>query len=120
MKAIKKSDLLTSDVVLSTKGSKGVVLRGTPKGDIIKWFQNKNNEIIHKYRSLDMINEDLTFKYDGKDNRIIKVYRITDQHDMTTMNAIDDKYIIWEEKVKEVTMADIEAKFGCKVKVVKE
>ena len=96
---MKKSDLLTSDVVLSSKGSYGVVLRGTPKGDLIKWFKNNHDEIIHKYRSLDMINDDLTFKYDGKDNRIIKVYRVTDQHDMTTMNAIDDKYLIWEEKV---------------------
>ena len=120
MRNFKKSDLLTSDVVLSTKGSKGVVLRGTPKGDIVKWFQNNNNEIIHKYRSLDMINEDLTFKYDCKDNRIIKVYRVTDQHDMTTMSAIDEKYVLWEEKVKEVTMADIEKMYGCKVKVVKE
>ena len=54
-----------------------------------------------------------------KDNRIIKVYRVTDQHDMTTMNAIDDKYLIWKEEVKEVTMADLEEHFGCKVKVVK-
>lgn len=116
---MKKRDLLTSDVVLSSKGSYGVVLRGTPKGDLIKWFKNDQDEIIHKYRSLDMINDDLTFKCDGKDNRIIKVYRVTDQHDMTTMNAIDDKYLIWEEKVKEVTVAELERMYGCKVKVVK-
>jgi len=113
------SQLKTSDVVLSSKGSLGVVLLGTPKGDLIKWFKNSKDEIIHKYRSLDMINEDLTFKFDGKDNRIIKVYRVTDQHDMTTLNAIDDKYLIWEEKIKEVTMADLEKMYGCKVKVVK-
>ena len=116
---MKKSEVLTSDVVLSSKGSYGVVLRGTPKGDLIKWFKNNHDEVIHKYRSLDMINNDLTFKYDGKDNRIIKVYRVTDQHDMTTMNAIDDKYLIWKEEVKEVTLADLEEHFGCKVKVVK-
>lgn len=113
------SELKTSDVVLSSKGSYGVVLRGTPKGDLIKWFKNKNGEIIHKFRSLDMIHDDLTFKFDGKDNRIIKVYRVTDQHDMTTLNAIDDKYLIYEEKVKEVTMAELEEKYGCKVKVVR-
>lgn len=113
------NELKTSDVVLSSKGSYGVVLRGTPKGDLIKWFKNKNGEIIHKFRSLDMINDDLTFKYDGKDNRIIKVYRVTDQHDMTTMDAIQDKYLIWEEKIKEVSMSDLEALYGCKVKVVK-
>lgn len=119
MKIMKLSELKTSDVVLSSKGSLGIVLRGTPKGDLIKWFKNNKGEIIHKFRSLDMINDDLTFKFDGKDNRIIKVYRVTDQHDMTTMNAIDDKYLIWEEKIKEVTMADLEKMYGCKVKVVK-
>ena len=116
---MKKSELKNTDVVLSSKGSYGIVLLDTPKGDLIKWFKNNHDEVIHKYRSLDMINNDLTFKYDGKDNRIIKVYRVTDQHDMTTMNAIDDKYLIWEEKVKEVTLADLEEHFGCKVKVVK-
>ena len=113
------SELKTSDVVLSSKGSFGIVLRGTPKGDLIKWFKNNKGEIIHKYRSFDMINDDLTFKFDGKDNRIIKVYRVTDPHDMTTLSAIDDKYLIWEEKIKEVTMAELEEKYGCKVKVVR-
>lgn len=112
------SELKTSDVVLSSKGSYGVVLRGTPKGDLIKWFKNNHDQIIHKYRSLDMINDDLTFKFDGKDNRIIKVFRVTDPHDMTTLTAMDDKYLIWEEQIKEVTIAELEAYYGCKVKVV--
>lgn len=116
---MKKSELKCTDVCLSSKGSFGIVLKGTPKGDLIKWFKNNKGEVIHKYRSFDMINEDLTFKFDGKDNRIIKVYRVTDQHDMSTMNAIDDKYLIWEEKVKEVTMNELEDYFGCKVKIVK-
>ena len=115
---MKLSELKSSDVVLSSKGSYGIVLRGTPKGDLIKWFKNNKGEIIHKYRSLSMINEDLTFKHDGRDSRIIKVYRVTDQHDMTTLNAIDDKYLIWEEKIKEVTVAELEEQFGCKVKIV--
>ena len=117
---MKLNELKTSDVALSSKGSYGIVLKGTPKGDLIKWFKNKNGEIIHKFRSFDMINDDLTFKFDGKDNRIIKVYRVTDQHDMTTLNAIDDKYLIYEEKVKEVTMAELEEKYGCKVKVISD
>lgn len=115
---MKLNELKTSDVVLSSKGSYGIVLRGTPNGDLIKWFKNNKGEVIHKYRSLAMINDDLTFKYDGKDNRIIKVYRVTDPHDATTLNAIQDKYLIYEEKVKEVTMADLEKMYGCKVKVV--
>lgn len=65
-----------------------------------------------------MLNEDLSFKYDS-DNRIIKVYRVTDPHDMSTLNAINNKYLIYEEKIKEVTMDDLEKKYGCKVKIVK-
>lgn len=118
MRTIKKSELLTSDVLLSSKGSYGVVLLNTPKGDLVKWFKNKDGEIIHKYRSFDMLNDDLTFKYDGKDNRIIKIYRVTDQHDMTTMSAIQDKYLLWEEKIKEVTIEELEEHYGCRVKVV--
>lgn len=117
---MKKQDLMTSDVVLSKKGSYGVVLRNTPKGSLIKWFLNKNRQVIHKFRSLDMLNDDLSFKFDSDNNRIIKVFRVTDQHDMTTMDAMDEKYLIWEEEVKELTMADIEKKYGCKVKIVKE
>lgn len=120
MKEFKKSDLLTSDVVLSTKGSYGVVLKGTPKGDLIKWFLNEENEVIHKYRSFLMLNEDLTFKQEPE-HRIVKVYRVTDQHYMTTMNAIDDKYLIYEEKIKEISAANAMKKlseiFGCKVKI---
>ena len=115
---MKKADLLTADVVLSTKGSYGIVLRNTSKGDLIKWFKNKNDEVIHKFRSLDMLNDNLSFRFDI-DNRIIKVYRVTDPHDMSTMAAIDEKYLFWKEKLKEVTIAELEEQFGCKVKIVK-
>ena len=124
MREIKKNELITSDVVMSDGGNYGIVLRGTQKGDLIKWFKDKNGEVIHKYRSFDMIKDDLSFKtsakFDGQDTRIVRVYRVTDAHDMSTMNAIKDEYIIWEEKVKEVTMADLERMYGCKVKVVRE
>lgn len=115
---MKKNELLTADVVLSSKGSYGIVLKGTSNGNLIKWFKNNKDDIINKFRSFDMLNEDLSFKYDS-DNRIIKVYRVTDPHDMSTLNAINNKYLIYEEKIKEVTMDDLEKKYGCKVKIVK-
>lgn len=40
-----------------------------------------------------------------------------------TSNSIDKDDIIWDwkrEEVKEVTIAEVEEKFGCKVKIVKE
>lgn len=116
-KTMTKNDLMTSDVVLSTKGSYGVVLRGTPKGDVIKWFLNNKCEVIHKFRSFNMINDDLSFRFNTGD-KIVKVYRVTDQHDMTTMNAINENYVIYENKIKEVTMDDLEKMYGCKVKIV--
>lgn len=119
MKTFNKSDLRTADVVVNSKGSYGVVLKGTYRGDLIKWFLNDEDEIIHKFRSLSSLNEDLTYKYEAG-HRIIKVYRPTDPHDMSTMNAIKDKYLIWEEKIKEVTIEELERQFGCKVKIVGE
>lgn len=107
--------LNTGDVVLSSKGSYGIVLRGTSVGNLIKWFKNKQGEIIHKYRNLETI-RDMQFT-DGS-GRIIKVYRPTDPHDFTTLNAIKDEYLIWEDNTKEMTVAEIEAKLGHKVKIV--
>lgn len=116
--------LKTGDIVLSTKGSYGIVLKGTAEGDLIRWFLNKERQSIKKFRTFGMINSDLTFKFDGKDNRIIKVWRTNDKHHIGTLCS--DTFInfesmgfklVYEEKVKEVTMDEIEAKFGCKVKI---
>lgn len=112
-------ELLTGDIVLSTKGSYGIVLLGTCKGDLIKWFRNKDGRSINRFRSLGMIDENLKFKFDG-DNRIIKVYRITEEHDLAKLEIPSDKYLIWEEMVKEVTISDLEELYGCKVKIVGE
>lgn len=116
-RAFCKNMLRTGDVVFSSKSSYGVVLREVPAcGNVIKWFKNKQGEIIHKYRLFSDLTEDLQFT-DGS-GRIIKVYRPTDPHDLTTLNAIQDKYLIWEDNTKEMTVAEIEAKLGHKVKIV--
>ena len=119
-------DLCTGDIVLSTKGSYGIVLIGVSKKDQIKWYRNNKGAIIHKFRSLDMINNDLTFRNDP-DNRIIKVWRTKDAHylgDKPGKSDLNDQYhgfeCIYEELAKEVTMAEVEEKFGCKVKIVKD
>lgn len=118
------SMLKTGDIVLSTKGSYGIVLKGTASGDIIRWFMNNKKISIEKFRSFGMINEDLTFKYDGKDNRIIKAWRTDDSHYLGM--CLTDEFsafkaygfrLIYEEQVKEVTMDEVEKKFGCKVKI---
>ena len=121
-----KHDLCTGDIVLSTKGSYGIVLIGTSGDDQIKWYSNNKGQLIDKFRSLSMINEDLTFKCD-LDNRIIKVWRTKNKHylgDKAITKYHEAEYhgfeCIYEELIKEVTMAEVEEKFGCRVKIVKE
>ena len=115
------NDLRTGDIVLSTKGSCGIVLRGTPNGDIIKWYVNNRGVQIDKFRSMNMINSDLTFRFD-EGNRIVKVWRTKDRHYLGIMCAkmYMKKYnyeVIYDDYIKEVTMDEVEAKFGCKVKI---
>lgn len=114
-----KHDLCTGDIVLSTKGSYGIVLIGTNGDDQIKWYSNDKGQVINRFRSFSMLNEDLTFKYD-LGNRIIKVWRTKDKHYLgdkaiTKYHAAENHGFecIYEElMIKEVTMAEVEEKFG--------
>lgn len=115
------AELRTGDIVLSTKGSYGMVLRGTPSGDIVKLYVNSKGKCIDKFRSLNMINSDFTFRFD-EENRIVKVWRTKDKHYLgdkavTKYTVADSFELIYEDKVKEVTMDEVEEKFGCKVKI---
>lgn len=115
------AELRTGDIVLSTKGSYGIVLRGTPSGDIVKWYVNSKGKCIDKFRSLNMINSDFTFRFD-EENRIVKVWRTKDKHYLgdkavTKYTVADSFELIYEDHIKEVTMDEVERKFGCKVKI---
>ena len=71
---------------------------------------------------LNNFNEDLTMKGQGPSRRdfdIIRVYNLIDTLD--EISRVNSCNKIWERsEVKEVTMAEVEEKFGCKVKIVKE
>ena len=43
-----KYDLCTGDIVLSTKGSYGIVLIGTNGDDQIKWYSNNGGQVIDR------------------------------------------------------------------------
>ena len=43
-----KYDLCTGDIVLSTKGSYGIVLIGTNGDDQIKWYSNNKGQVINR------------------------------------------------------------------------
>lgn len=114
-----KYALRTGDVVLSTKGSIGIVYRSLENSTegVIKWVRNQGGNKINKYRTLGMVNNDLTFKYDDN-NRIIKVWRPCDYREVGDINlTMTNINLIYEENIKEVTMDEVEAKFGCKVKI---
>ena len=120
------AELRTGDIVLSTKGSYGIVLRDTPMGGMIRWFRNNRNYNINKFRTFRMINPDFTFKHD-EDNRIIKVWRTDNKHyigvETVPSAKLDSIFVcygfklIYEDEVREVTMDEVEKKFGCKVKI---
>ena len=55
------AELRTGDIVLSTKGSYGMVLRGTPSGDIVKWYVNSKGNCIDKFRSLNTRTTEVNF-----------------------------------------------------------
>lgn len=66
---------------------------------------------------LDNISDNLDGEY-GRSKDIMKVYApiwfLGDLNDISTL------HVLWERvESKEVTMAEVEAKFGCKVKIVK-
>lgn len=125
-----KSELKTGMIVTTRDGMEYVVFRNA-----IYIYDNKNgtsNDILvnaqsHHWNDLKYYNEDLTYhgRYSLddkfiKENEIVKV-EIPD-HPYSFMDLSFEKHkrkLIWKrEIVKEVTMADVEEKFGCKVKII--
>lgn len=118
-----KSDLKTGMTVVSEKGWVGKVLLGTSSGDIILWYQDGESRNISKYRTLDTVNEDLTY---GVGKKIVAVYEYSNIHkilsDYHMPSSLRNMKCLWKrpEVVKEVTMREVEERFGCKVKIKAE
>lgn len=110
---LKKSDLKTGDVVVTKGGWQGVVLLDTASGDLIKWFKDSSGTIIQKHRKLSYVNNDLT--YDN--TAIVKVYRCTDPGLLTSCDVVKPEYLYWSA-AKEMTIQEIEAILGFRVKLV--
>ena len=130
MKTMYLSDLRTGDIVLSTKGSCGIVLKNTDRGDLIKWYYSKvNNRSINKYRTFKCLTEDMRFYVFSfrMSDRITKIWRANDVRKLGfTPCGVDEDFmenlfpefeLIYDETVKEVTMDEVEEKFGCRVKI---
>ena len=110
-----KQCLRTGDVVVTKGGWQGVVLLNTASGDIIKWFKDEYGNIIQKYRSLSSVHNDLTYGT----SKITKVYRSPELGLLTSCDVVQDRFLLWENNMKEMTIAEIERALGHKVKIVK-
>lgn len=130
MKTMCLNDLRTGDIVLSTKGSYGIVLRDTDRGDLIKWYYSKvDNRSINKFRTFRCLTGDMRFCVFNfrMNDRITKIWRANDARKLGyTPCGVDEDFmeslfpefeLIYDDGVKEVTMDEVEAKFGCRVKI---
>ena len=109
MKEFTKSDLKNRMVVEYRNGYRRMVVDDRLAG-------------INGSGHLDNFNEDLTAKGQTSVSRELDIVRVYNRIDtLDEIRRVNSCNKIWERsEVKEVTMAEVEEKFGCKVKIVKE
>ena len=107
-------DLKTGMIVKTREGKYNIVMRDfIDEGDILVGLSH-NNKISETWTHLSNYNQDMT-------NSIFPRIDIMSVYTSYPYSADTPKKLLWERKeYKEVTMRDIEEKFGCKVKIVEE
>lgn len=70
------------------------------------------------WNNLDEIEDDLTNKY-FEEYDIIKVYRPTNKSHFSFNYYENGDLVFDREKIKEISLADLEKQYGCKVKITK-
>jgi len=114
-----KSDLRDRMVVEIRKGEKYILVgdRFLSKTGFL-WLDTfyDNNHVHHQG-----YNDDLTMD-SGANWDIVKVYKEVNCLDFITNSVFCSLDLLWKrsDEPKEVTMAEVEAKFGCKVKIVND
>ena len=112
-----KSDLKNRMVVETRAGEKYILVddRFLSKTGFL-WLNthtDKNRGTIHQG-----YNDDLTMD-SGANWDIVKVYEEVNSLNINDDHPLYSLSLLWERNsIKEVTMAEVEAKFGCKVKIV--
>ena len=104
---MKKSDLIPGEhAIVMRDGWVGLVLKGYLMG-------------MHGYYSLRYYTEDLLDADGTVEHDAMKILEVPNT---TIFSRLSECKVIWERgpDIKEVTMAEIEEKFGCKVKIIKE
>ena len=108
------NDLKTGMIVETRDGNSHIVMRDFIDGGDILVGISDNDNIVNSYIELSYYEKDLKHnQLPGLD--IMSVYT-------SYLHCIDiPKKLLWKrEEYKEVTMKEIEEKFGCKVKIVEE
>ena len=125
-----KSELKTGMIVTLRSGQKYMVFRDifTHYTRNVSSFDFSEDCIVSltisgSWNGLEYYNEDLT--YNGalsESEDIMKVEVIDHPCDFQPGKILDKRLrLLWERiEIKEVTMAEVEAKFGCRVKIVKD
>ena len=107
-------DLKTGMIVKTRNGNYYIIMRDfIDDGDVLAGL-SCNNVISNTWTSLSSYNKDMT-------HPTIAFLDIMSVYASSAYSADTPTKLIWERKeYKEVTMKEIEEKFGCKVKIVEE
>lgn len=107
-------ELKTGMIVKTREGKYNIVMRDfIDEGDVLAGL-SFNNKISDTWKSLSNYNQDMT-------NSRFPHIDIMSVYSSYPYSADAPKKLLWERKeYKEVTMKEIEEKFGCKVKIVEE
>ena len=111
---MKLDDLKTGMIVETRNGSSHIVMRDfIDDGDVLAGL-SFSDKISNTWTSLSNYNEDMT-------NSRFPHLDIMNVYASSVYSADTQTRLLWERKeYKEVTMKEIEEKFGCKVKIVED
>lgn len=110
---MKLDDLKTGMIVKTRDGDSYIVMRDfVDSGDILAGFSSDTDNITNSYIEL------RTYKQDMKNN-VLQNFDIMSVY-TSYLSCMDiQKKLIWQRKeYKEVTMKEIEEKFGCPIRIV--
>lgn len=108
------NDLKTGMIVKTREGKYNIVMRDfIDAGDILAGL-SFNNKISGTWTSLSNYNQDMT-------HCALPNLDIVNVYASSVYSADTPTKLLWERKeYKEVTMQEIEEKFGCKVKIIED
>ena len=107
-------DLKTGMIVKTREGKYHIIMRDfIDQGDILAGL-SYDNRISNSWTSLSKYNQDMTHSE-------IPSLDIVDVYASSVYSADTPTKLLWQRKeYKEVTLQEIEEKFGCKVKIIQE